>query len=82
MHLRRRTRHPFSSARLSARPRRLGIPARLSRNTALMDLATQLPATVLSQLVGLPLDTATSWTIEAGNTRQRYAAATANCTVP
>lgn len=37
----------------------------------------QLPAAVLSQLLGLHLQTATAWTIEAGNTRLRYAAAVA-----
>jgi hypothetical protein len=73
---------PLSSAGLGARLRRLGIPVRLSRNTALMDLAGQLPAAVLSRLLGLHLDTATTCTIEAGNTRQRYAAATAARATP
>jgi hypothetical protein len=68
---------PLSSPRLAVRLRRLGIPARLSRNSALIDLAAQLPAAVLSQLLGFHLQTATAWTIEAGNTRLRYAAAVA-----
>jgi len=49
----------------------------LARNTALIDLAAQLPAAVLSQLLGLQLQTAANWTIEAGNSRLRYAAAVA-----
>ncbi|MEU4550626.1 hypothetical protein [Micromonospora violae] len=73
---------PLSAQQLGARLRRLGIPSRASRNTTLMDLAGQLPAAVLSQLLGLHLQTATSWTHEAGNTRPRYAAAVANRTNP
>lgn len=73
---------PLSPPRLSARLRRLGIPTRLARNTTLIDLAAQLPAAVLSQLLGLHLQTATSWTIEAGNTRMRYAATIAASTRP
>jgi hypothetical protein len=49
----------------------------LARNTALIDLAAQLPAAVLSQLLGLQLQTAANWTIEAGNSQLRYAAAVA-----
>ena len=52
---------------------RLGIRARLSRNTALMDLAAQLPATVLSDLLNLHTGTATAWNELAGNTRSGYA---------
>jgi hypothetical protein len=68
---------PLSAPQLAARLRGLGIPARLGRNSALIDRAAQLPAGVLSQLLGLHLQTATAWTIEAGNTRLRYAAALA-----
>jgi hypothetical protein len=50
----------------------------MARNSALIDLAAQLPAAVLSQLLGFHLQTATAWTIEAGNTRLRYAAALAD----
>jgi hypothetical protein len=39
-----------------------------------MDLAGELPAAVLSQLLGLQVNTATRWTDEAGNTRHGYAA--------
>jgi hypothetical protein len=47
---------------------------RLSRNTALIDLAAQLPATVLSDLLNLHTGTATAWNDIAGNTRSGYAA--------
>ncbi|WP_052396467.1 hypothetical protein [Kutzneria sp. 744] len=52
----------------------MGIQARLSRNTALFDLAAQLPATVLSDLLNLHIGTATAWNDIAGNTRAGYAA--------
>jgi transglutaminase-like putative cysteine protease len=68
---------PLSAPQLAALLRSLGIPARLARNSALIDLAAQLPAAVLSQLLGIHLQTATAWTIEAGNTWLRYAAALA-----
>jgi hypothetical protein len=68
---------PMITHRLGTRLRALGVPARLTRNTALMDLAGQLPAPVLAQLLGLNIITATRWTQEAGNTRPSYAAATA-----
>ena len=73
---------PLSAPRLGARLKRLGITARLCRNTAMMDLAVQLPAAVLSQMLGLHRNTATDWTIEAGNTRLRYAAAIASTRSP
>ena len=56
---------PLSAPQLAARLRSVGIPARLARNSALIDLAAQLPAAVLSQLLGIHLQTATAWTIEA-----------------
>ncbi|SFQ66742.1 hypothetical protein SAMN05421810_11229 [Amycolatopsis arida] len=46
----------------------------LSRNTALIDLAAQLPATVLSDLLNLHTETATAWNDIAGNTRAGCAA--------
>lgn len=68
---------PLSAARLVERLLALGLPARVGRNTALMDLARQLPAAVLSQLLGLHIAAATAWTVEAGNTRPAYAASLA-----
>lgn len=65
---------PISPQRLGARLARLGIPARAGRTTALIGLAGQLPATVLSKLLGVSLGTATLWNQAAGNTRAGYAA--------
>jgi hypothetical protein len=65
---------PLSTGRLILRLKALGVPARVSRNSALMDLAAELPAAVLSQLLGLHINTAARWTDEAGNTRPDYAA--------
>nr|WP_246643306.1 MULTISPECIES: hypothetical protein [Streptomyces violaceusniger group] len=65
---------PISARQLMRRLSRLGIQARLSRNTALIDLAAQLPATVLSDLLNLHTGTATAWNDVAGNTRAGYAA--------
>jgi hypothetical protein len=59
---------------LMRRFQRLGIPARIGRNSALMDLASELPAPVISQLLGLTIRTATDWGSVAGNTHSRYAA--------
>jgi hypothetical protein len=65
---------PISARQLMRRLNRLGIRARLARNTALMDLAAQLPATVLADLLILRTGTATAWNEAAGNTRSGYAA--------
>jgi transposase-like protein len=51
-----------------------GIRARPARNTALMDLANQLPTTVISRLLGLSIRTAARWSAEAGHLRAGYAA--------
>ncbi|MBF6215781.1 hypothetical protein IU487_32810 [Nocardia puris] len=52
----------------------LGIPARIGRNSALMELAAELPAAVISSLLGLSIPTAENWTTAAGNTHHGYAA--------
>ena len=65
---------PISARQLLRRLNRLGIHARLARNTALMDLAAQLPATVLADLLNLHTGTVTAWNEVAGNTRWGYAA--------
>ncbi|MEU5852211.1 hypothetical protein [Saccharopolyspora shandongensis] len=59
---------------LLLRLRPLGILTRPARNTAMMDLAGQLPAAVLSQLLGLSDPTAAEWVQEAGAYRAAYAA--------
>lgn len=52
----------------------VGIRARPARNTTSMELAAELPAAVLSRLLGLNIDRAEKWTKEAGSTRAEYAA--------
>lgn len=48
---------------------RLGIPARAARNTALVDLAGDLPAAVLADLLGLSSSAATNW---ANHTKRNW----------
>jgi hypothetical protein len=62
----------LSAYQLGMRLRRHGIPARVGRNTALMDLASQLPAAV-SELLGIGIKRATDWSVLAGNTHHGYA---------
>ncbi|WP_405112675.1 hypothetical protein OG559_04240 [Micromonospora sp. NBC_01405] len=52
----------------------LGVHARPARNTTMIDLAGDLPAVVLSQLLDLHLSTATRWTAAAGSPAADYAA--------
>lgn len=65
---------PLSAARLMHRLTALGLRARPGRNTALMDLAAELPAAVLSQLLDISISRATTWAHLAGNIRPGYAA--------
>ena len=65
---------PITASRLADRLRALGIPTQASRRAALTDLATQLPAAVLANLLGLHPTTAVNWTHQAGGTWNRYAA--------
>ena len=60
--------------RLAQRLKRLQIPPRASRNTALMELAADMPAKVLSDLLGISISSAVDWARQAGNTRPGYAA--------
>lgn len=68
---------PRSSRELLRTLAGLGVPATIGRNTALMELAGEMPAAVISGLLGLNLQRATTWTQDAGNTRPGYAAAVA-----
>jgi hypothetical protein len=67
----------MSSQRMGHRLRQIGVPPRLARNTALIDLASELPAAVIAKLLGFSIKRAVTWNIEAGNTNPRYAAAVA-----
>ncbi|WP_229070835.1 hypothetical protein [Actinoplanes sp. DH11] len=64
----------LSSHQLQRNMKALGVHARPARNTSLIDLAADLPAVVLSQLLDLHLSTATRWTATAGSPAADYAA--------
>lgn len=44
------------------------------RNTALMEMAGEMPAAVITRMLGISLNRATRWTQDASNTRPAYAA--------
>ncbi|MFD7495870.1 hypothetical protein ACFV8T_26280 [Streptomyces sp. NPDC059832] len=52
----------YHSYHLGSRLRRQGTYSRPGRTSALMGPATQLPAAVLTELLGISRDTATAWT--------------------
>ncbi|MEV8597336.1 hypothetical protein [Streptomyces sp. NPDC052012] len=66
---------PISSRQLMRKLTALGIKARPARNTTLMDLSAELPAVVLSRLLGLHINRAERWTKEVRSARADYAAA-------
>ena len=65
---------PISASRLAERLRAIGIHTRAARRAALTDLAAQLPAAVLADLLGLHPTTAVKWMNQAGADWSRYAA--------
>ena len=65
---------PITPSRLGERLRALGIYAQAGRRAALLDLATQLPAAVLADLLGLHETTAAKWMHQAGGDWSHYAA--------
>ena len=65
---------PITPDTLGGRLRALGIYAQTGRRAALLDLAAQLPAAVLADLLGLHPNTAARWMHQAGGDWTRYAA--------
>jgi hypothetical protein len=65
---------PITPDMLGQRLRALGIYAQTGRRAALLDLAAQLPAAVLADLIGLHQNTAARWMHQAGGDWSRYAA--------
>jgi hypothetical protein len=65
---------PITARRLAERLRALGIPVQAGRRAALTDLAAQIPAAVLADLLGLHPTTAVKWAHQAGADWTRYAA--------
>ena len=73
---------PITPARLGERLRAIGIYAQTGRRAALTDLAAQLPAAVLADLLGLHETTAAKWIHQAGGDWTRYAAELARPSSP
>ena len=65
---------PITAERLSARLNDIGIPVRAARRAALTGLATQVPAAVLADALGINPTTAVNWAHDAGSNWNRYAA--------
>lgn len=65
---------PITAARLGERLRTLGVRALPGRRATLVDLAAQLPAAVLADLLRLAPTTAVRWMREAGGDWSSYAA--------
>jgi hypothetical protein len=65
---------PITPSTLAGRLRKLGVATQPGRRAALMDLAAQLPAAVLADLLNLHPTTAAKWMHEAGGDWSRYAA--------
>jgi hypothetical protein len=65
---------PITAERLAERLRALGIKTQPARRAALIDLAAQLPAAVLADLLNLHPTTAVRWMREAGGDWSSYAA--------
>ena len=65
---------PLTPSRLGERLRKLGLRAQPARRATLTDLAAQLPAAVLADLLNLAPTTAVNWVRDAGGDWSRYAA--------
>jgi len=65
---------PLSIGRLKARLAAIGVIGRIARNTALIDLASQLPPAVLARLLGIDINTAGAWAERAARSGAAYAA--------
>lgn len=65
---------PITPSRLGVRLRRLGIRALPGRRATTLQLAAEVPAAVLAELLHLTPGTATRWTRDAGGDWSRYAA--------
>jgi hypothetical protein len=57
---------PIAELSLSHRLKRLGFEARDARQSALLDLAGEIPAATLADLIGVSVTTATNWAEVAG----------------
>lgn len=65
---------PITPSRLGERLRLLGVRALPGRRATLLQLAAEVPAAVLAELLNLTPGTATRWTRDTGGDWSRYAA--------
>jgi hypothetical protein len=65
---------PITPERLAERLRAIGVPVMAGRRTALIDLASQMPAAVLADSLGFRPATAVRWRHQAGADWNQYAA--------
>ena len=66
---------PLTPSHLGRRLRTIGVPTMTGRRAALLDLAAQMPAAVLADLLGLHPTTAVGWVNNAAGDWNNYAAA-------
>ena len=59
---------------MSERLRQLGIQSGQSRSTALFQLATELPATILARMLGIHIKVAVAWQQASSGDWMTYAA--------
>ncbi|MGI8793634.1 MAG: hypothetical protein ACR2H3_10735 [Acidimicrobiales bacterium] len=73
---------PITANRLGQRLGIFGIDARAARRAAQLQLAAQVPAVVLTEMLGVTVNTAVDWVHAAGGDWATYAALTATDAVP
>lgn len=65
---------PIGPHTLGRRLKVIGVPPQLARHASLMDIASELPAVVISRLLGLHQSTGDNWTRESQGFGSEYAA--------
>ncbi|MEU9369595.1 hypothetical protein AB0D71_33955 [Streptomyces avermitilis] len=73
---------PLAASHLNHRLKAIGIRPRLGRNTALMDIVSEVPSVVVSRLLGFHQETADTWRRERAGSSPGYAAEVARRTGP
>lgn len=73
---------PITASQLGQRLGAFGVDARAARRAAQLQLAAQVPAVVLAEMLGVTINTATDWVHTAGGDWANYAAVTAADTGP
>lgn len=73
---------PITASQLGQRLGAFGIDARAARRAAQLQLAAEVPAVVLADMLGVTINTAVDWVHAAGGDWANYAAITATNTDP